>query len=126
MGQQYLIDSNPVIDFFNGRLPKGGKEFLSFVEPVISVITQIELLSNKNLPLHELTQLHEFIKVAVILGLDEEVVQQTISLRQNHKLKTPDAIIAATALVHNFTLLSRNLFDFKNISVLRVIDLHML
>lgn len=73
-----------------------------------------------------MTQLREFIKVAVILGLDEEVVQQTISLRQNHKLKTPDAIIAATALVHNFTLLSRNLFDFKNISVLRVIDLHML
>jgi len=28
----------------------------------------------------------------------------------------PDAVIAATAMFHNFTLLTRNIDDFKNIS----------
>ncbi len=126
MGQRYLIDTNPVIDFFNGKLSKEGKEFLSLVEPIISVITQIELLSNKKLPSHELNEIQNFTAVAIIMNLDEKVVQQTIFLRQNHKLKTPDAIIAATALANDLILISRNIADFKNIVGLNIIDLHRL
>ena len=33
-----------------------------------------------------------------------------------YKIKLPDAIIAATALVHNLTLLTRNEKDFSKIS----------
>ena len=82
MEQRFLIDTNPVIDFFNGKLSKEGKEFLSLLEPIISIITQIELLSNKKLPSYELTQLQNFTAVAIILNLDERVVQRTIFLRQ--------------------------------------------
>lgn len=126
MGQQYLVDTNPVIDFFNGRLPIKGENFMKSIEPAISVITHIELLSNKNIPSQEWTQLKDFIQIATIYSLNENVVQQTIVLRQNHKLKTPDAIIAATALVHNFAIISRNFTDFKNIPGLIVIDPHVL
>ncbi|CAN5393106.1 hypothetical protein BH10BAC3_BH10BAC3_30350 [soil metagenome] len=41
-------------------------------------------------------------------------------------MKLGDAIIAATALVHNLTLLSPNTADFKNITGLVVIDPHAL
>jgi hypothetical protein len=41
-------------------------------------------------------------------------------------MKTPDAIIAATAIVHGLTLLSRNLKDFTSIQGLMVIDPHTL
>lgn len=126
MGQQYLMDSNPVIDFFNGRLPTGGKNFMASIEPAISVITHIELLSNKNIPQKEWEQLHDFIQIAVIYALESKIVEQTIILRQNHKLKTPDAIIAATALTYSLTLISRNLSDFKDIPGLTVIDPHTL
>jgi predicted nucleic acid-binding protein len=34
----------------------------------------------------------------------------------------PDAIIAATAIVYNWALISRNTKDFKNIKGLKVID----
>jgi predicted nucleic acid-binding protein len=34
----------------------------------------------------------------------------------------PDAIIAATALVYDLTLISRNVIDFKGIQGLKVID----
>jgi hypothetical protein len=43
----------------------------------------------------------DFIKIAVIYELGKEIVEQTIILRQTFKIKTPDAIIAATALVHH-------------------------
>ncbi|EMM77923.1 toxin-antitoxin system, toxin component, PIN domain protein [Leptospira santarosai str. 2000030832] len=49
-------------------------------------------------------------------------MQETIRLRQAYKIKTPDAIIAATALVHGLTLVSRNVPDFSSISNLNVID----
>lgn len=67
-------------------------------------------------------QLMDFIQIATIYQLDNAIVEQTIILRQQHKIKTPDAIIAATALIHGFTLIIRNLFDFKNIPELNVID----
>jgi hypothetical protein len=47
MGQQYLIDSNAVIDYLSGKLPKKGKLFMDKVindTPNISVITKIEVL----------------------------------------------------------------------------------
>jgi len=45
MGKEYLIDSNVVIDFCNGKLPAGGRDLLFAIEqPAISVITHIETL----------------------------------------------------------------------------------
>jgi predicted nucleic acid-binding protein len=126
MERKYLIDSNPVIDFFNGKLTEAGKNLIVAIDPAISVITHIELLSNKNIPLKEWEQIQAFIQVATVYQLDDPVVEQTIILRQQHKIKTPDAVIAATALIYDFTLITRNLFDFKNIPGLNVIDPHTL
>lgn len=120
------MDTNAVIDFFNGKLSAGGKKIIAAIEPAISVITHIELLSNKNIPAQEWNQLLAFIQVAVIYPLESHIVAQTIALRQNHKLKTPDAIIAATAITHNLTLITRNVADFRNIPGLVVIDPHTL
>ena len=41
------------------------------------------------------------------------------------KIKTPDAIIAATAIVHKFTLLTND-DDFKNIPGLQIIEPQLL
>lgn len=59
---------------------------------------------------------------AIVLELNESVVNQTIALRRQVKIKLPDAIIASTALANGFTLISRNTSDFKNIGGLVVID----
>ncbi|MGI4899877.1 MAG: PIN domain-containing protein [Janthinobacterium lividum] len=58
--------------------------------------------------------------------LNKFVVKQVIELRQNHKIKTPDAIIAATALVHDLILISRNVSDFKTIYGLQTVNPHNL
>lgn len=41
MVNKYLMDTNPVIDFLNGKLSSEGKKFITVIEPTISVITQI-------------------------------------------------------------------------------------
>jgi len=61
-----------------------------------------------------------------VLDLTNNVVETCIIIRKKHKTKLPDAIIAATALVYDLTIISRNTSDFKNIDGLTVIDPHIL
>jgi len=60
-----------------------------------------------------------------VLDLTNNVVETCINIRKKHKTKLPDAIIAATALVYDLTIISRNTSDFKNIDGLTVIDPHI-
>ena len=46
---------------------------------------------------------------------DKAVTDKVIELRQTTAIKLPDAIIAATALVHDLTLWTHNTDDFKNV-----------
>ena len=51
------MDANAVIDFFNGSLPASGQQMLSSLNPVISVITHIELFGSARTSPSELLQL---------------------------------------------------------------------
>ncbi len=127
MGQKYLIDSNAVIDFFNGTLPLNGKQLLNSISPAISVITQIELFCSNNINPQEILQLQKFVSIAIVYNIiDEVIVTQAVNCRKSNKIKTPDAIIAATALVYGLTLITRNTNDFKNIDGLIIVNPHQL
>lgn len=56
------------------------------------------------------------------IPVSSHVIDRAIQLRRQVKLKVPDAIIAATALVQNAALITRNTADFKHVSVLTVLD----
>ncbi len=84
----------------------------------LSIITKIELLGFRfDSPAH-LEIAERLLSGVAFLPLNDMVVQQTIHLRQNYKLKTPDAIIAASAMVNNMTLISRNDKDFSKVPLL--------
>jgi predicted nucleic acid-binding protein len=121
MGKRYLIDTNIVIDFSENRLPLNAKLFVAEVidnEPNISIINKIELLGFSIVT----PEIIEFTDSTNIINLTEDVANQTISLRKKRKIKLPDAIIAATALTHNLTLISRNSKDFDGIDGLEFIN----
>ena len=83
----------------------------------MSVITRIELLSwvTGNKALDE--DIRQFINESKTIELSESIIQQTVRLRRHYKsVKLPDAIIAATAIVNDFTLLSTNDSDFEKIA----------
>ena len=122
MGQGFLIDTNIVIATLGNKLPADGEAFIKTIPPNISVVKQIELLGWFGVIASDLIQLTDFVNKATIFPLDPPVIQQTIILRQYYKIKTPDAIIAATALIHGLTLVSRNISDFKLIAQLQVIN----
>ena len=123
MGKGYLMDTNAVIGFLGGNIPGNAKTKLSAVVPAISVITSIELFSSNNTPRKEIAQLNAFVKAAVIYNfIDQAIVAQAIHIRKAYKTKTPDAIIAATAMVNGLTLITRNVKDFRLIENLEVIN----
>ena len=118
MDERFLIDTNIAIYFLEGVLPAPSLPFIRSVFSTnvnLSVITQIELLGWNFSDAQSATVAESFVKQAAVYPLDEPVVGQTISLRRQHKIKLPDAIIAATALVYGFTLVSRNDKDFLTI-----------
>jgi predicted nucleic acid-binding protein len=120
----YLTDSNVVIDYLAGKLPAAGMELLNGLVDegmVVSVITKIEVLGC-NLDKDDERVLKGFLDEALVIDIGEEIADTTISIRKSRKIKVPDAIIAATAIVLELTLLTRNLNDFKGIKGLKVID----
>jgi hypothetical protein len=128
MGTQYLIDSNVIIDYLSGVLPSKGMDFLNEIVndmPRVSVISKIEVLGYIT-PISAYQLLMNFMADADILQLSEEIVSRTIEIRKAYKIKLPDAIIAATALVNGYALVSRNLGDFEKIEGLNIIDPHSL
>ncbi len=125
MAKRYLIDTNVIIDFSANRIPKIGSELLSKCfdeDPRISIITKIELLGFPFVT----PVIIDLVKVSSIIGLTDEIVDRTILIRKQHKIKLPDAIIAATAMGSELTLLSRNSADFRKIKGLDYLDLFQL
>ncbi len=88
----------------------------------VSSVTKIEVLGWRNATKEQLQPFYDFMEIVNILPINEVVVEKTITLRQAKKVALGDAIIAATALVYNLILISRNLSDFRNIDGLQVID----
>lgn len=101
---KYLLDTNALIYLQSGKLahalPAGSYAY--------SVISEIELLSWPQLqPEHELVwrgllaPLHR-------VDLDASVRETAIRLRRRRRLKLPDAVVAASALILDATLLTND------------------
>lgn len=122
--ERYLIDTNVVSDYFSASLPANGLQFMDSVidaVPNLSVITQIELLCWKTDAAKE-QAVKDFISDSVILDITPDVISYSVNIRREKKIKTPDAIIAATSIANNYTLISNNDRDFKGIKGLKYIN----
>jgi predicted nucleic acid-binding protein len=128
--ERYILDSNTAIYLLNGTLNTNSSKVIASIanKPfMLSVISRIELLGWKAPNKKQIKQVKNFVKAAIILDLDEDVVIQTIEIRRKYKIKpnrrtVPDAIIAATAMVHDLTLITRNMADFDSIDGLLVVN----
>ncbi|MFZ4764870.1 MAG: PIN domain-containing protein, partial [Roseimicrobium sp.] len=54
-----------------------------------------------------------FLSQFELVELDEDVCRDAIQLRQQHRLKLPDALIWASARAYGADLVTRNTKDFK-------------
>jgi hypothetical protein len=126
MGIKYIWDTNTVIYYLQQQFPPSAEKFMDNLvneaHPVISAITEIELLCWKSATEKDEEVLHNFINDAMVIELEQPIKYKTADIRKKHKIKLPDAIIAATSLVYELILVSRNVSDFKNINGLQLIN----
>jgi predicted nucleic acid-binding protein len=71
-------------------------------------------------------QLEAFVASCPFLPLTDQIASKTITLRRQYRVKLPDAIIAASAIVNDTVLITRNLKDFAGVAGLNVVDSHLL
>ncbi len=126
MGQGYLLDTNTCLYFLNQTLSANGFKVIGSAidqaEVALSVVTQMELLGFAFPSSDEENITEQFVADMPILTLSDPIVRATIAIRKKHKIKLPDAIIAATALVNGLTMLTRNTADFTAIDGLLIIN----
>ena len=125
MGTGYLLDTNVILDFMGKKLPAKSQFLISEIidtEINISAINKIELLGFSFVE----QTIIDFVSFAEVYPIDDETIEMTIDLRKKYKIKLPDAIIAATAIINDFTVITHNVKDFQKITELHVIDSYMI
>ena len=84
-------------------------------ENSISIITKIEVLGFQFLNNDERDLLLAICNELKVIRLTDLIAEETINIRQSYRIKLPDALIYATALVENVPLLTNNIKDFISI-----------
>jgi len=126
MGIKYIWDTNTVIYYLQQQFSPSAEKFMDKLiteaQPVISAITEIELLCWKTATEKDLEVLYGFINDAMVIEMERPIKLKTAEIRKSSRMKLPDDIIAATALVYDLTLVTRNVADFKNIEGLKLVN----
>ena len=101
---RYLLDTNALIYLQDGKLA----ETLPVGQYAYSVISEIELLSWPEIQHQEELGWRGLLATMQRIEVDATVRETAIRLRREHRLKLPDAIIAASALVLDAILLTND------------------
>jgi predicted nucleic acid-binding protein len=118
-GINYLVDTNFLI-----YLSEEDKIVIPFLDDNISIsyITELELLGVFSISKEQLKNAQNLINDCIVFEMNSQIKQKVISLKQSYKIKLPDAIIAATAIVYNLPFITSDA-DFKKIKELQLIFL---
>lgn len=117
-GNSLLIDTNIALYLLHGD--ETIAELLSGRDVYISFITELELLGYQELTENEIPIIEDFLSNCIIVDLNQSIKHLTIQLKRQHKIKLPDAIIAATSSYINTPLISAD-SDFEKIAGLQFV-----
>ena len=114
MAIELLVDTDVCIDHLRGARPlRAAAGAISY-----SVITRSELFAGRT----NEARVEEFLAPFREIAVDRSIAERAGRLRRGSALRTPDALIAATAIEHGLELVTRNLRDFKGIRGLQLRD----
>lgn len=116
-----IVDSNVLIY----AIIEGNKALRRFVtrrQLAVSAISYVEVLGYHLLTEQQKHVLRGMFADMDLLPLDDVVLEAAVALRQQRKMGLGDALIAATALVHHHTLVTRNTADFAWVAGLQLLD----
>src|SRR5712691_5213679 len=106
--ERCLLDTNAVVSLLRGH-----GELLAVTKQArwvgISIITEIEFLAFSGLGQDDAQLFAEFLRRVTVIDLaqhDSPLLERVIALRRNHRLRLPDAVVAASALIHDACLVT--------------------
>lgn len=106
-----VFDTNIVIDALNGVID-ADVEYRRYTRVLISHISWMEVMAGVR---DDEEQVRDFLASQFeIVLLDDSIAEIAVKLRRSHRLRLPDAIIWATAKVHEAVLVTRNTKDFAS------------
>ena len=119
-----LVDTNILIYHLAGS-PKATAFLTGLIDQQslnISVLTKIEFLGwDKHTP-EGFAKCKKLVDLSYVYPLSQEVADAAIELRKKRTIKLADAVIAATAIVNNLQLATRNVNDFNSLDSLQVVN----
>ena len=119
---KYLLDSNALI--YAVRPDARNAPFRLWVkhpDAVVSAINRVEVLGFTRLTVADARAFAAMFLLLPQLPVTAEVLDQAVKIRQQFRIKTPDAIVAATALVHGLELITAD-NDFARVAGLVVVN----
>lgn len=113
-----FLDSNTIIYLSKGFV-EVDEIFTDGEECGISIITYMEVLGYEFETSKEKAIIEELLSYMNIVYIDEAIAKKVIQIKQKNKIKLPDAIICATTMIHNGTLITNDvrLQNIKNLKV---------
>ena len=122
-GNRYVLDTNAIVALLPGNIQLIGllkdAEWLG-----VSVISQIEFLVFPGLTQDDRQIFEQFLQRVEVLGLvaiDAVLIEKIIEIRQQHRLKLPDAVIAVMAIQNSASLVTADR-EFAKVTILTVIN----
>jgi toxin FitB len=117
----FLIDSNIILYSYLPQYDYLKNIFLQ--ESIfVSEISRVEVLGYHKLTKDEEAYLKDVFDIIPSIFPSQQVFDTAIDVRKKYNLKLGDSIIAATAMVHELTIYSRNLKDFEKIPQLKFVN----
>lgn len=118
MNGKYLLDTNAIINLLkdeNSDFRFSDKKGVFFV----SIITEIELLSFNELSKRDETKIKKILPESCVINIS------TLDLRKNNRIKLPDAVICATAMDNDLTLVTddKQLFSIQGLNAIHLSEL---
>ena len=106
-GIKYLLDTNIILGIIKGNPDVGEKlKGLDLKNCAYSSVTRMELLGFPAITTNEIKIISSLLKQMTQLSINRATEDTTISLKQRHRIKLPDALILATAINHQIELLT--------------------
>jgi hypothetical protein len=106
-----LLDTNILIDYLNG-VEAAKAELDRYSDKAISLITWMEVMVGATAETEN--SMKGFLKGFTNLPINSSIAEAAVLLRQQYKIKFPDAIIWATAQKNGRILVTRNHKDFPS------------
>jgi predicted nucleic acid-binding protein len=121
-GSRYVFDTNAIV-----ALLQGNAQLIQLIQQAgwigVSIISQIEFLVFPGLTESDRQLFQAFLQRVEVIGLtatDVVLIHRIIEIRQQHRLKLPDAVIAAMTIHHSATLVTADQ-EFLKVNSLNIV-----